>query len=147
METTTEQPSLRQEFGAHHRALEQLFEQVCASLRSGNADEARRLWTTLDRELDAHIELEEREMFPRLAEHQPAEVEGLRSAHVELRRQVAELGTAVDLKQLSEATATAFFDKLRAHAAREDSLLYRWADRELRDHRSLLARFRQLLRA
>lgn len=147
MQTTTEQPgSIQTTLGTHHRSLERRFDEVLTALRLGDHPQAASLWTALDRELTEHLALEERELLPKLAEREPAAVEGLRAEHAQLRRDLGELGIAVDLKRITASSAQAFFDHLRAHAAREDALLYRWADRQLRDRASFLTRFRQLVR-
>ncbi len=146
MDTTTQQPSVQETFGAHHLRLERLFEEVLSTLNAGDARQACLLWSTLDRELTEHMALEERELLPRLAEHEPAAVQKLRAEHDELRRDLAELGAGIDLHRVTEPVAKLFFDRLHAHAAREDALLYRWADRQLRERGSLLKRFRQIVR-
>ncbi len=144
MESTTQVPSVEDTFGEHHRRLERMCDELIETLRVGDARQACRQWSALDQELSEHMALEEQLLFPRLAELEPAEVESLRSEHQELRRDVAELGVAVDLHRASEPVAKAFFDRLRAHAAREDVLLYRWADRQLRDRGSLIERLRRI---
>ncbi len=146
METTTQLPSVQQTFNEHHRRLERLFEQLLATLRVGDSRECGLKWGTFERELTEHMALEEQMLFPRFGELEPAAAARLRAEHEELRRDLADLGAAVDLHGISEAAAKAFFDRLRAHAAREDALLYRWADRQVRDRRSLIERLRRISR-
>jgi len=143
MEATTQQRGVREIFGEHHRKLERMFEEVLETLRAGDVREAARQWSALDRELDQHMALEEREMLPQLAASERAAVEQIRAEHAEIRARVAELGAAVDLHRITEAQAKALFDRLRAHAANEDALLYRRADL-FRDRGSLLERLLHL---
>jgi len=139
----TRVPSIATTFGEHHRRLTKLFTEVTEALRVGDGATARQYWGTLDRELNGHMALEEREMLPRFAEVDPDATATLRADHVEFRRVLDELGAALDLKRVTAPVAEAFFERLNAHATQEDALLYRWADRTLPSKDHLLGKLRR----
>lgn len=138
--------SLGETLGAHHRRIARLVADVTGAMRAGNPVEARERWGVLDRELTRHMAFEEEALLPRLAELDPGAARSLAAEHVELRRTLDELGASLDLKQVSEPVATELFDRLGAHAEREDKLLYHWADRTLSDREPLLERLRRALK-
>lgn len=111
-----------------HRSFEDLFETVLSQIDTENKAIADEGWTTLERTLLAHIEYEEREVFPRFAARDRATVDALVEEHQRFRTLLGELGVAVELGALPEATAKEFFDLLRTHAAREDGAFARWFD-------------------
>lgn len=51
--------------------------------------------------------------------------------HAAFRKTLDELGVGVDLHAVKLDVAQEFVNALRAHARREDQLLYRWAEREV----------------
>jgi hemerythrin-like domain-containing protein len=89
------------------------------------------LWTQLNRNLLAHMEAEERFVLPVFANVDADEARALLREHGLLREQLLELGIAVDLHYVRYARSRDFADLLARHAAREESLLYRWADERL----------------
>jgi hemerythrin-like domain-containing protein len=123
--------NVRTIFLEDHARLERLFVALREAFEAGDHDATRALWTELDEGLATHMRGEERYLFPDLAKSAADEVEALRREHDALRTQIAELGVAVDLRMVSAAMANAFIERLHAHAAREDALLYRWADEHL----------------
>jgi hemerythrin-like domain-containing protein len=115
---------------ASHRALSGQFEQLLAAMEA-NAPDATALWNALDRELRAHMDSEERFILPAFAHVDPAEARALLAEHARFRELLLELGVAVDLHCIRAELSRAFIDLLRDHAAREDELLYRWAETRL----------------
>jgi len=113
-----------------HERLERVFDQLLEAL-AANAPDARALWTELDHGLLAHMEAEERFMLPELAKVDRDEAIALVQEHGTLREQLLELGVAVDLHCIRLEQSRAFVETLRAHAGREERLLYRWADQRL----------------
>ena len=61
----------------------------------------------------------------------PEEAVALLREHGQIRELLLELGVAVDLHAIRFEQSRRFIDMLRAHADREDRLLYRWADERL----------------
>ena len=114
----------------NHARLDRIYEQLIEAL-AANAPEARELWTALDHGLLAHMEAEERFVLPAFARVDRDEAVALLREHGKLREQLLELGIAVDLHFIRLDQGRAFIETLRAHAGREDRLLYRWADERL----------------
>lgn len=112
---------------ADHGRLEILLQDLLAAFAADEPDELRRRWNELDRSLTAHMAVEERLILPAFARHDPGEAASLLAEHGELRRELFELGIAVDLHMIREEAGRRFVARLRDHARREDALLYRWA--------------------
>ena len=91
------------------------------------------LWTQFDHELLSHMEAEERFVLPTFARVDAEEALSLLREHGVIRAQLLELGVAVDLHLARYTRALELVELLRAHAGREDNLLYRWADQNLDD--------------
>lgn len=113
-----------------HEHLNELFGQLLDALAC-SAPDARDLWTELDHGLLAHMEAEERFVLPAFARIDAQEALVLIHEHGKIREQLLELGVAVDLHCIRLEQSREFIATLRAHADREDKLLYRWADARL----------------
>lgn len=131
MTQSTVPTAVRAAFSADHGELDRLFSELSAAFEAEVPTEHARLWSALDERLRAHLDLEEREMLPRLAVARPEEAAAIRREHDELRRWLLELGVGVDLHTTRAEAVEQFIDLLRRHARREDALLYRWADETL----------------
>src|SRR3569623_1494208 len=92
-----------------------------------DAPDVQALWTQLDHEMIAHMEAEERYVLPRFAHVDADEAMALLREHVTIRSQLLDIGVAVDLHAARYTRALDLVEQLRAHAGREDRLLYRWA--------------------
>lgn len=136
--------SLREAMQLDHRGLERTFDALLLAFEA-DADEAATLWTQLDAALERHFQMEERELFPEFARINPREAEELTKEHAEIRRQLLVLGIGVDLHLTRFEMVRELVDKLRAHAAREDDLLYRWAEQHLTEHKRVTLRTRLLV--
>lgn len=126
--TTREVWLTRNRMLADHLELETLFERLKDAFAANAREDTQALWTELERRLEAHLAAEEELLFPRFREVDAAEVEALEAEHQRIRQNLEELGVGVDLKLVRASVARAFIEALEAHAAREDALLYRWAD-------------------
>lgn len=111
----------------HHRILERALWELRREAHDDDPTALRDAWALFERELTAHLDAEERFILPRFAEAHADEAQGLRREHDEIRRLVLELGVGVDLHCLRATAADQLIDRLRAHARREDALLYPWA--------------------
>jgi hemerythrin-like domain-containing protein len=131
---------IRRRMKVDHEDLADLFQRLREAFAADAREDTQALWGQLQRRLTAHLDAEEAVLLPRFAVEHPREARRLLAEHAQLRAQLDELGTGVDLKLVREPVARAFFDTLAAHAAREDAELYRWAD-EVHDEalRSALA--------
>jgi hemerythrin-like domain-containing protein len=128
--TATSADTMDRFMSASHRQLERTFQRLLSAVEAGGPD-MRELWTELDRGLLAHMEAEERFVLPAFARIDPDEAAALLREHGEIRQQLLELGIAIDLHCIRFAQSRRFIETLRAHADREDRLMYRWADERL----------------
>jgi hemerythrin-like domain-containing protein len=122
---------IRDHFLADHRRLEDLFEDTLNAFEDGVREELSELWTRFESDLQRHMDAEEKFLLPAFARVNATEAQAVLADHEEFRRRIAELGVGVDLHIVRLAVASKFIDRLRAHAHREDELLYRWADENL----------------
>jgi hemerythrin-like domain-containing protein len=100
-----------------------------AACKRGEPAELRGQWSRFERELSSHLDLEEHEILPAFARAHLAEAQGLRDEHTAIRAALTEMGVDLDLHCLRADRVEAFIQLLRAHARREDGLLYPWASR------------------
>jgi hemerythrin-like domain-containing protein len=122
---------LRGQLIRDHERLVKLFEELRAAFDADAREDAARLWADLDRGLSTHMDFEERHLLPAFRAVDSSEVESLLREHDLIRRRLTELGIGVDLHAVRAEIVADFIALLRAHAQREDDLLYRWAEREL----------------
>jgi hemerythrin superfamily protein len=111
---------------SEHTRLEQLFEEVLSAFQADARIEARTLWSQFDAQLRAHMALEESRILPRLADVNAPEAAALRREHDILREKLLQLGIGVDLHFTRDTHVEDFLRVLRAHAKREDKLMYRF---------------------
>lgn len=130
---------LEQRLLSDHRRLEQLCDALEEAFAADAREDTQQLWSELARGLEAHFTLEERALFPRYAHFDATETRALAGEHRLLRAQLEELGVALDLKLVRSSMAANFLAMLRAHAAREDAALYRWAAEVLRGEAASIA--------
>jgi hemerythrin-like domain-containing protein len=114
---------------AHHQDIERAFEALAARAHEGDPVALRAEWTAFEAELESHLDMEERELIPLFCEQHPEEARALCDEHAEIRAALTQLGIDLDLHALRADAVTAFVEKLRAHARREDRLLYPWVER------------------
>ena len=114
-----------------HDQLRELLIRLLDAMAANALGDVARLWNELDHGLLTHMEAEERFVLPRFAHVDRAEARGLLRDHGQIREQLLELGVAVDLHYLRFDRSEDFAQLLLAHAAREERLLYRWADERL----------------
>jgi len=129
-ETSSTRPITNQLLGDHRR-LEIIFEQVLAAVTAGDYQGLGLAWTDFEAGLMNHLDVEERHLVPALLKSSPRDAQAIVTEHQHIRTRLADLGAAVDLHTLRLETARGFIDELRAHAKREDAMLYRWADESL----------------
>ncbi len=114
-----------------HARLDRLFSHLVAAFRSGDRDAIQALWTSFDEGLTAHLDAEERYILPLFEHEHPREAAELHAEHGTFRRKLADLSVGVDLHMVNTGMTAQFVELLRAHARREDALMYQWADRYL----------------
>ncbi|MBA3539534.1 MAG: hemerythrin domain-containing protein [Deltaproteobacteria bacterium] len=112
---------------ASHRAMDRAFERLLDALAANDQLEVHSNWVQVEAELLAHMETEERFVLPAFARVELGHATALLGEHASIRQQLLELGVAVELHFLRLEPCKQFIATLRAHAQREDELLYRWA--------------------
>lgn len=117
------------------------MDQLLAAFAADDREEMARIWNEFDAGLNAHLEVEERYLIPALLRVSGRDARTIIQEHQHIRTRLGELGAALDLHIVRLDTARAFVDELRAHAAHEDAILYRWSDEhlDLEERNSLLA--------
>ena len=114
-----------------HDYLRGVLERMLAAMESDARTDVRELWNELDHGLLAHMEAEERFVLPVFAHVDGEEARALLREHGSIREQLLDLGVAVDLHYVRYERSREFAELLARHAAREQNLLYRWADERL----------------
>jgi hemerythrin-like domain-containing protein len=111
----------------HHKSLETRIDALLTRADCGDCHELAKEWGRFEAELLQHLDLEERELLPGFARENPEEAATLRREHEQLRKDVLALGIRSDLHMLRVERVRGFVADLRAHAKREDVVLYPWA--------------------
>jgi len=111
-----------------HVHLATLCSEAIAAFEDGDREACDAAYRTLERELEAHLAFEDRELIPALARFNAAEAATLAEDHRRLRARVTELGVGVDLHATRVAAVRGLVIDLGEHARREGALLYRWVD-------------------
>jgi hemerythrin-like domain-containing protein len=122
----------------HHGDLAQCIESLLTRAMGGDPYDLAREWDRFEHELLEHFDLEEQVILPRFSRAQPEEAAALRREHRALRQDLLTLGVRADLHFLRAEAVRGFVADLRAHAAREERVLYPWARANV-DHETLAA--------
>ena len=112
---------------AEHADLDALASSVMARVVEGDPKGVREAIADLQARVLAHLDGEERELLVAYGLASPQDARELLREHADIRRALAEFDVAVDLHLLRASTTEDVLRRLRAHAAREDAGLYRWA--------------------
>lgn len=116
---------------ADHAEISALLDEVLVAFRCGDRDVAAAAFTRFEKRLGAHLSLEDELLLPELERIDPKEAAALAADHRQIRTRLTELGLGVDLHLTRASAVSELVEMLRAHAHREDALLYRWADEAL----------------
>ena len=116
---------------ADHAALDVTYRRMVGKFLGGDPDAIRAEWTLMEKQLEAHLRAEEQFILPRFESSYPDEAEQIRLEHKQIRDSLLQLGIDLDLHSLRADAGAAFIQTLRAHAQREERLLYKWAQEEL----------------
>lgn len=123
--------TIQQSFGDEHAKLDDTLGRLLDSVEGADRDRLVADWRSFESALLAHLEVEERILFPRLSETRPEAVARAEQEHSEIRALLDELGTEVELHTLRKETADRFVAVLRTHAHFEDEAIYPAADERL----------------
>ena len=111
----------------HHRRLDDRLNHLMTRAEGGDPGQLDAAWTAFETELLRHMDLEEVELLPAFAEHDPDEARALLDEHAALRAAMNEIGMTLQLHCLRAEAVADLARRLKAHAAREDAALYTWA--------------------
>ena len=127
----TEPASDQNLLSEHHRSLNERLDKLMSRAREEDPSALRAEWAAFERELSRHMEQEEAEILPDFAKHDRAEAHALMSEHCAIRNALLDLGLNLDLHCLRAEAVDDFVRRLKAHATREDTALYPWAQSHL----------------
>lgn len=88
-------------------------------------------WRELDATLRDHMAAEEDLIIPVYQLTDPEEGDELRTEHARIRELLDEIGVDVESGALEAARMHSLVELLQAHAMREDTSMYPWAERNL----------------
>lgn len=111
-----------------HDDLDLLLARLTNAFRTDDWELASATYASFEARLTPHLRAEEELLFPDFEKFEPQETAELRETHRLIRNRVFELGVGVDLHQTRLTAIEELGALLRAHAERENQLLYRWAD-------------------
>src|SRR5512138_1206980 len=125
-----------------HRELESACSEL---LGRASTEEPRRVlawWTAFDAALREHMTIEEELVLPEYQDVAPLVVCDLRAEHAWIRELLDEISEDVRRQQIHADRIRTLVDRVRAHEAREDAVMYPWIERHLplAGRRRLLAR-------
>jgi hypothetical protein len=112
-----------------HARLDRVFSDLVANANCDDRAGLRAAWETFERDLTAHMDLEEKQLLPGFRRYAPQEARGLLEEHRRIRGALTEMGVDLDLHCLRADRVAALVELIRAHAQREETLFYPWAAR------------------
>ncbi len=114
-----------------HARLENVYADLLTAYERGDWGHVRTNFDVFDAALRAHMADEERDVLPAFRVGHPREADELRVEHDGLRRELDAFGLRLDLHAAPLTEARSLIDRMRAHAAREERVLYPWMNAEL----------------
>jgi len=125
--------SIQTLFSDDHSRLQRLLAETLALAGGPRSGEFRESWNQFELGLLTHLHAEEVHLFRAFRHAHPEQAQSLMTDHERLRARLTDLSIALDLHCLSDHQVSELGDELRAHAAREEALLYPWAARHLQN--------------
>ena len=110
-----------------HDMLATLAENILKQIAEGDREDCARAISTLQQRLAEHLDTEERELIPSYAKHDSKDAARILDEHAAIRKTLANLDVQNDLHLVRVEALRSFLVALRAHAARENNGLYRFA--------------------
>lgn len=117
------EPSMRDALATQHERIERLLEQVAEACAAKDWPMATALWSELERELLAHLALEEDDVLPLARGRCEVDTRALAREHEHIRSRLRELGVLVRRGTVRSRTINAFAAEIQAHTAHENNLL------------------------
>jgi hemerythrin-like domain-containing protein len=120
--------NVRGSLGGDHQAIERKLSQLSDAVEGADFPTILDVFREVDRGLRAHIDGEERYLFPHFEQSHRDVIDELRSEHAYARQALDELMIQTELHTLRKEAIDELLGQLRAHAAKENRTLYAWAD-------------------
>lgn len=120
-------PPLGTRLHDEHEAFDRRFRELSVRAYSDDWHDLDEVWSAFAADVEAHLRLEEEEVFPTLRERGPAQAElvaRLVAEHDEIRRRLFTLGVEIQVHAIRADTIDAFLAAMRRHAERENAELY-----------------------
>lgn len=118
---------VRSQLNRDHQRLNRLFNEAVAAFRAGDRDQAAALWSQFDTGIRNHFDFEELHLIPQFRRLYPKAAAQLQAEHARVLSLLEELSVGSYLHLARADVVEDLITRLRAHADREDALLYRWA--------------------
>jgi hypothetical protein len=131
MPPVREHKNPRVELLADGKRAEELLEQLLSQVRLGNPGDAFATWRTFVPALLAHLDAEEMYVLPSFENEDRVEHDRLHVEHAKVRRGLGEISVAFELRTARTGPLESFRTLLQDLAAREDGILYEYAERRL----------------
>jgi polyisoprenoid-binding protein YceI/hemerythrin-like domain-containing protein len=125
------QDSIAETLADGHAQLQRSFADIVELSFDLDTDELRQPWKKFEVGLIRHLDLEEEHVLRPFAAAEPGPAAEILAEHKRVRAALTQLGIDLDLHSLRPEQVQTFVEQLRAHVAREESLIYPWAARQL----------------
>jgi len=123
----------------HRKEMESQFGRIAEALRQAAWTACNQQFAVLRKRIEAHMTIEEREIFPTLDRLLPQKelIAALRREHARFREVLAYIDACIDLRDASAASFALerLFDQLESHDAREEWILFPMCERLLERER------------
>ena len=129
LESSEPKPSSWKALSEEHQATHALCDDLIARAETGEWKMCDAVWDQFARRLEAHMQLEETELFPRFARTHPEQyfsVARFLEEHRDIRSEISRLGIAIQLHELRESSVRELVDRLERHAKSENRAFYPW---------------------
>ncbi len=113
-----------------HRELERLLKRLSDDAQAPECAALHCTWCEFESRLLGHMAAEEDYLLPLIEASHTAEVTRTLAEHKQIRRQVSELGVAIELHTVRQPAIEELIRTLQAHAHYEDQTLYPLAGEE-----------------
>lgn len=134
--------NVRESLGSDHEAIDDRLSDLANAVEGADFPTILQVFREVDRGLRAHMYGEEHYLFEHFEKSHPEDVRALRKDHDRFHRKLDELMIETELHTLRKERIDALVEELRAHAAKENDTLYKWADEPMhRAHRDALFAF------
>jgi hypothetical protein len=120
----------------HHARLEASGRHVLSTLHLEGPNGARTSFAKFRRELDGHLEAEERWVLPAYGRIRPQAKEVICREHEQIRAMADRFARSLDQPPVDEVALHQLLELLNLHCRREEPELYRWAETAIGERES-----------